>query len=137
MSAMRCWHAGLFAALALGACVAQPINHQQGAVSPSGRFVVRVPIERSASVDPKYHGLRVWTVSIGDRAGRMLYRDLLSTFAGTRDVYWGWDQQDRVWLYDSDNGRIWLWEIDGGRWQKRAATRAEGMPAFVLPDDAK
>ena len=66
---------------------------------------------------------RYWRVTISDSNGRVLYKDDFS-FVGNLNVYWSWDQQDRVWLRNSDDGAIYYWEIDGSnvwhkhRWEK-------------------
>ncbi len=66
---------------------------------------------------------RYWRVTISDSNGRVRYKDD-SSFVGNLNVYWSWDQQDRVWLRDSDDGAIYYWEIDSSdmwhkhRWEK-------------------
>ena len=44
-------------------------NQRQGAVSPDGRFVLRVPVELGV-----YARVPVWKVAIADKAGQLLYK---------------------------------------------------------------
>ncbi|MGM0578304.1 MAG: hypothetical protein ACQEXJ_21450 [Myxococcota bacterium] len=99
-----------------GACWEAPDGRRtQPLPSPSGKYVLTVPIERN----PAYHDSRVWKVTIRTPAGEVLYRDESSEFVGHLDVYRAWDEDDRVWLYNSDDGSVWFWERDGERWEKR------------------
>jgi len=108
----------------------------QGTPSPSGKYVLRLPIE-AQTTNPQYKGTRVWKVTIADSSGTVLYKDEDSTMVGTLNVYWGWDDQDRAWVYNSDDGRIWRWEFAESGWKKIESQRSDGIPDFVLPDYAK
>jgi len=33
-------------------------------------------------------------------------------------VYWVWDKEDRVWLYNSDTSKVFYWELTEGEWVK-------------------
>jgi hypothetical protein len=92
-------------------------NQQQGALSPSGRYVVRVPIETNTT-DPAISGTPVWKVTILYARGTVLYKDENSTFVGALNVYWLWDDSDRLWLYNSDDGTVHFWELTRDDWQK-------------------
>jgi len=76
-------------------------------------------------------------VTITDTNGTVLHKDDASEMVGNLNVYWGWDSQDRVWVYNSDDGRIWRWELADGGWQKIEAQKSDGIPDFVLPEYAK
>jgi len=82
--------------------------------SPSGKYVLTMPIERN----PAYRNLRVWRVTISDAQGKVLYKDDASKFGGGYNAYWAWDEEDRVWFFNSDDGEVYFWELDGGRWVK-------------------
>ena len=118
-----------------------PANHRQPLVSPSGKYVLTLPIERA----PAYANARVWKVTISDRQGDVLYKDNTSTFVGYLMVYWIWDAADRVWLYNSDDGRTFFWELTDGKWVKKEWTKDEGErtvralapPPSLYPDYAK
>lgn len=60
----------------------------------------------------------VWVVSIRDPADAIEYQDAESHFNRAMKVYWYWDTDDRLWLYNSDDGRVWYWELVDGRWTK-------------------
>lgn len=88
-------------------------NQRQRLPSPSGRYVVNVPIERSAEDNHQY-----WRVTISDAKGVVLFKDD-SKFVGNLNVYWYWDKDDRLWLVNSDNGNIYYWVTDkNGNWQR-------------------
>lgn len=76
----------------------------------------------------------MWKVTITDPSGNVLYKDDESRMLGNLNVYWGWDSQDRVWVYNSDDGRIWRWELAQTGWRKIESHRSDGIPAFVLPE---
>jgi hypothetical protein len=60
----------------------------------------------------------VWKVTVSDPSGTQLYKDDSSEFVGHLNVYWMWDDADRAWLYNSDDGRVWFWEQTGTNWIK-------------------
>ena len=47
-----------------------------------------------------------------------MYKDDSSKCVGWLNAYWAWDDSDRAWLYNSDNGRVYFWEFDGTNWIK-------------------
>lgn len=95
-----------------------------------------MPIELQTS-NPVYKGTPVWKVMISDANGRVVYKDEASEMVGSLRVYWGWDDQDRVWVYNSDDGSIWRWEVTGGEWRKIQSSRGDGIPPHVLPGSGK
>jgi hypothetical protein len=92
-------------------------NQKQNLVSPSGEYVLSLPIE----------GQR-WRVTIRNRKGRIEYVDTSSDFNGALNVYWAWDDQDSVWLYNSDDGQVWCWIKDGRTWKKHTRYEVDGSP---------
>ena len=112
-------------------------NHKQGVVSPSGKYVLRLPIEVQTTNVRYNKGKRVWKVTIADASGKIIYKDEDSVMIGHLMVYWGWDDQDRAWVYNSDNGDIWRWELGADGWKKILSKRGDGIPDFVLPHYAK
>ena len=94
-----------------------PPNQQQSLISPSGKYVLTVPIERNET-NPEYYNTKVWKVTIFDQDGNLLYKDDESEFVGYLNVYWVWGSEDRVWLYNSDTGRVFFWELSDGEWLK-------------------
>ena len=90
-------------------------NQIQPLVSLSSKYILTIPIE----LNPDFHKrFGVWKVTIKDSIGKQLYKDTSSTFVGTLSVYWLWDDNDRVWLYNSDDGLVWFWELNGENWVK-------------------
>lgn len=113
-------------------------NHRQPSTSPSGKYVLTLPIEKN----PAYHNTDVWKVTIATPDGKILYKDYASEFVGHLNVYWVWDADDRVWLYNSDDGQVYFWEFDGTKWVKthwgsgkdqRKIDRAIDQPAILHP----
>lgn len=103
--------------LACGRTQPVPPNRQQPLTSPSGEYVLTLPIEEN-EVNPEYQGTPVWKVTISDAEGNLLYRDEASELVGYLSVYWAWDGEDRVWLYSSDTGDVFFWELADGAWVK-------------------
>ncbi len=118
-----------------------PANQQQPSKSPSGKYVLTVPI-KAHSTQP---GDRMWRVTIQDAQGKLLYQDTTSDFVGNLNVYWAWDGDDRVWLYSSDTGDVFFWEPAGGAWVKahwgygrtRQIERDLAPPAGLYPHYVK
>ena len=115
----------------------KPINQTQRLVSPSGKYVLTMPIEKSRN--PQYSDIAVRKVTIHDTAGNLEYKDEDSTMVGNLNVYWAWDQKDRVWVYNSDNGRISRWEKGNLKWSTTEIAEAEKKeaPDSLLPDYAR
>ncbi len=113
--AKRVWLIQLLVVLIAG-CSPQPmpINQQQPLTSPSGSYILTVPIEKN----PAYNNTSVWKVTITDKTRNLLYKDEASEFVGNLKVYWQWDEDDRVWLYNSDTGYVYFWEQDNNVWVK-------------------
>jgi hypothetical protein len=109
-------------------------NQRTPSTSPSGKYVLTVPIER----DPNDRNIPLWRVTISDTNGTQLYRDN-SKFIGTLSVYWCWDNADRVWLYNSDDGRTYVWQSVDGQWLRSppAAFGALTAPTELYPDYVK
>ena len=123
----------IFAALVINGCSTVPPkpNQRNPSTSPSGKFVLTVPIER----DPTDRNLPFWRVTISDTTGKLLYKDD-SKVIGTLNVYWCWDSADRVWLYNSDDGAMYVWQVLDSQWQRLPFTVAEPLkpPDELLPD---
>lgn len=114
-------------------------NQRQSRVSPSGRYILSVPIERSRSrKGPLGFGMPYWYVTVSDPNGVLLYRDAQEEFQGIHNVYWTWDDQDRVWLYDSDDGTVYLYEWADGAWSRRTwgHDRTRHIEQEIVPPDA-
>ena len=111
-------------------------NQIQDLASPSGEYVLAVPIERNTT-NPDYRNTRVWKVTIRNADGRVEYKDEASTFVGYLNVYWIWDQDDRVWLYNSDDGHVYFWERAQDAWLKHlwGYGQTKDIPRDIMPPD--
>ena len=97
----------------------QKPNRRQPLTSPSGKYVLTVPIERSKERRGSLgFGSPYWHVTISDPNGSVLYRDPEEDFPGWFGTYWVWDEEDRVWLYGSDTGTV-FYECVDGIWTRR------------------
>jgi hypothetical protein len=95
-------------------------NQIQNVASPSGKYVLSVPIARATYIELNGQQAMkpIWRPTIADRGGTVLYADAGSRLLGYYNVYWLWDAEDRAWLYNSDDGCVYFWELKGGQWQK-------------------
>jgi hypothetical protein len=103
-------------------------NQRSPVTSPNGLYILEVPIEN-----------RLWTVKIFDQQHRLLYADQDSDFLGRFNSYWNWDKNNRVWMYNSDNGEIDYWESRAGKWQKQTWNQQDSSlepPREMYPDYA-
>lgn len=101
-----------------------PADQTEPLVSPSGKYVLTLPIEKNTR-NPEYATSKVWKVTIHDSAGVLEYKDEDSTMVGYLNVYWSWDTKDRVWVYNSDNGKVLRWEKQGRIWRNSEITGEE------------
>ena len=84
-------------------------------------------------------------MTISDLQGNVLYKDDASDSVGYLKTYWIWDGQDRVWLYNSDDGRVFYWALTDGTWVKtewksggkKGAPMKPVPPPSLYPDYAK
>lgn len=107
------WRMGVacIAAVVCTSCSTKPESRPgqiQPLTSPNGQFVLTVPIERN----PSYNNVGVWVVTISTVGGECLYEDDDSRCAARFNSYWTWDDENRVWLTNSDNGCVYFWEIE-------------------------
>ncbi|MBN1149866.1 hypothetical protein JXA84_01450 [candidate division WOR-3 bacterium] len=72
-----------------------------------------------------------WKVTISDSEGELLYTDE-EGFPARFNVYWTWDDSDRAWLYNSDDGCIYYWEYKGV-WTK--TKHEKKTDSLRIPDD--
>lgn len=97
----------------------QKPNQREPVTSPSGVYVLTVPIERSKTEKgPLGFGFPYWHVTIADPNGSVVYHDAEDKFAGIRNIYWMWGDDDVVWLYDSDDGSVYFYRSVDGRWTR-------------------
>jgi hypothetical protein len=95
----------------------QEPNKQQSVISPSGIYVLNVPIERSGEHGLFGFGEPYRHVIISDTKGNILYRDHRKDFPGRFGTYWLWDENDRAWIFGSDTGTFY-YECTDGTWTR-------------------
>ena len=104
-------------------------DQEQRLASPDGRHELRLSV----------HDHR-WIVAIHAASGEREYRDEQSELLARFNVYRGWDDESRLWLYNSDDGQVYYWERGAQGWKKQVWDRARSTlkpPAHALPDYAK
>jgi hypothetical protein len=83
------------------------VNQQQPAVSRTGTYKAYV---RSNLISG-------WTIEIKNRNGSTLYNEE-TDFATNLSLYWIWGPNERLWLYNSDDGSVYVWQAKpDGKWQ--------------------
>ena len=105
-----------------------PDNQTQRLSSPDSSLVLTVPRQE----DPA--GNTFWHVTIADTSGTVLYVDSLSEFVGNLNVYWAWDEEGRVWLYNSDDGTVHFYSDASGDWTHTVYGPAGDPAAPGLPE---
>jgi hypothetical protein len=126
--------------LLLGSCGRQAATpgQRQSHVSPSGAYSVEMPIgESNKEVD-----YPVWTPTIKNAKGEVVYKDTASALSGYHNSYWDWstspesneNASDVLWVYNSDNGEVLRYLQSKGEWRREAWDTTKGMtplPAVI------
>lgn len=112
------------------ACCRESSGQRQGLPSPSGVYVLSVPVERDAE------RRQVWRLTIADREGKVLFKDPYSGPAAL-NVYWTWDADERAWLYSSDSGRVFFYERTRDGWQESEWLEGSSLALPALLADKK
>lgn len=102
-----------------------PSNQKQNSPSSDGNFILSVPIIEKAD------GYNYWQVTIKDKDKNILYQDPEGFYARF-NVYWVWDNNNRVWLYNSDDGWIYFWEMKNQGWQKQRWNPVDSLDQIEL-----
>ena len=93
-------------------------GQKQPLVAPSGNYTVEVPISHS-NKDLTYP---VWTPTIRNSAGEIVYTDRSSKLSGYHNSYWSWNTDnagnDVLWIYNSDVQRVTIYYLSEGKWEK-------------------
>ena len=93
-------------------------GQQQGLASPDGGLSVRVPIVAMQGRDFATY----WCPEITALDGTVRFQDSVC-FPARFNVYWGWDAQQRLWVYNSDDGRVWIYAEGPEGWDRQAWER--------------
>lgn len=115
----------------------QKPNQVQPLKSPSGKYTLRMPKTGAFLGDYR------WQLKIYGPWRRLEYADD-SDFSGILSVYWVWDNEDRVWLYNSDDGYVYYWAKENGQWRRHLYEGSNGRevladirpPRALFPDYA-
>ncbi len=81
--------------------------------SPNGRFVLNVTLDDS---DKSASPLR--RVSILDPETQKTHQDPADVFEGAKPVSATWDEDNRPWLHDTNDGAVYFWEQKDGKWRR-------------------
>ncbi len=65
----------------------------------------------------------VWTPTIKDKNGKIIYTDQSSNLSGYHNSYWDWgvipeNGNDILWVYNSDIGEVTNYYTKNGNWKK-------------------
>lgn len=119
----------------------QEPNKRQSQVSPSGKYVLNVPIERTGDRNLFGFGEPYRHVTISDTKGNVLYRDHRKDFPGRFGTYWIWDEKDRAWIFGRDLGTFYYECTDGTwtrhGWVKNNTEKSIEPPDFLYPNNYK
>lgn len=112
-------------------------NRQQHLKSPSGKYVLNVPVKRIKQKLLSF-GYPYLIVTISDPNGKVIYQDKDKTFPDWFGTYWVWDKQDCVWFFGSDAG-IFFYEYIDGNWTKHVwySKLDIAPPESLYPDFVK
>jgi len=111
------------------------VNQQRRSISPNKKYVLQVSI-----ISNEQHGFKKWwQIKITDTATGKEFIDN-DNFPARFNVYWNWGPDNRVWLYNSDDGGIYYWEQRDSIWTENKYDRKKSqlaMPDNFLPDYAR
>ncbi len=105
----------------------QKEGQKQPLVSPSGEYTVEMPISKSN----KNLDYPVWTPTIKNKSGEIVYSDVSSNLSGYHNSYWDWGTipetgGDDLWVYNSDIGEVTRYYLSYGTWKKAVFDTKKG-----------
>lgn len=100
----------------------------QGLAAPGAGLSARVPIVGVEGRD----FATWWLPEVLSADGRVLYQDPVG-FPARFNVYWAWDDAQRLWLYNTDDGGVWVYAHGTEGWGRQAWERSGGLvpPAVI------
>jgi hypothetical protein len=103
-------------------------GQQQDLAAPGAALQARVPIVAVQGRDFASY----WCPEILDADGVVLYQDEQG-FPARFNVYWGWDDSQRLWLYNTDDGLVWIYAQGPAGWAREPWERGSALvpPAEV------
>lgn len=91
--------------------------------SPSGRFMAFFTIW------PGEQGYDVWVVNIRSKGTESELTLPMQDYPASLMAYMSWEEdEDRLWLYSSDDGKYFYWELTDKEWQTGAWSIIESTP---------
>ncbi len=90
-------------------------GQQQDLEAPGGTVSVRVPILAVEGRDFANY----WCPEVLAADGQRLFRDE-EGFPARFNVYWGWDDEQRLWVYNTDDGGVWVYSEGPDGWGREA-----------------
>jgi hypothetical protein len=100
----------------------EPAGQRQDLVSPSGSLRVQVPIVSLEGRD----FASWWCPEILDAQGDSVFQDR-DCFPARFNVYWAWDPQDGLWLYNTDDGALWRYARGPEGWVRQPWKEGAGQ----------
>ncbi len=120
----------------LSACTerTQREGQKQPLLSPSGEYTVEMPILKSN----KKLDYDVWTPTIKNTKGDIVYTDFSSNLSGYHNSYWDWGRNpengsDELWVYNSDIGEVTRYHFSNNQWRKDNFKTRNDLPEAQLP----
>ncbi len=107
-------------------------GQEQPLSSPSGAYTVEMPIlESNKKID-----YPVWTPTIKNEDGEIIYTDSSSNLSGYHNSYWDWkrnfeEERDELWVYNSDLGEVTRYYMNNGKWQKVKVQAKNEAPKII------
>lgn len=99
----------------------RPPNKQNPALSPDGHYQARFSSPEGG-----------WKIVIVDRQGDGKWTEE-TPFLPHLQIYWHWDAENRLWIYNSDDGRVHYLSTTGAGWRMNEWSGNLGAPALPEP----
>lgn len=79
-------------------------------------------------------GYDIWVVNIRSKDRENELTLPMQDYPAGLMAYMAWEEdEDRLWLYSSDDGRYFYWELSGKEWQMGAWSIVESTPLYPPP----
>ncbi len=103
-------------------------GQEQDLVAPGAALSVRVPIVPQPGRDFATY----WCPEIRGADDGVVYKDSQG-FPARFNVYWAWDDSQRLWLYNTDDGTVWVYAQGADAWTRSLWERGSALspPASI------
>ena len=103
-------------------------GQEQDLAAPGAGVSVRVPIVPQQGRDFATY----WCPELRGADDAVIYQDR-EGFPARFNVYWAWDDSQRLWLYNTDDGTVWIYAQGDQGWARRAWERGtQPLPPAVI-----